>query len=149
MRTIILIACASKKLSIKSIAKDLYVSPLFRLSLDYAYSLKPDKIFILSALHHLLDLEKVLEPYDVTLSIVPRAKRKPGLKVLNAAEKIEWGIKVVGMLKEHTDLQHDMFIILAGNEYLKPIASNIRNLDNRLSGLSQGRRLKYLKQHIQ
>ncbi len=148
MKTIILISCASKKLPVKARAKDLYISPLFRFSLEYAYSLKPDKIFILSALHHLLDLEAVIEPYDVTLSNVPRSKRKPGLKVLNATEKIVWGKKVIAMLQKHANLQNDRFILLAGIEYLKPIQPYIRNLDNRLSGLSQGVRLKYLKDHI-
>ena len=77
---IILIACVSKKGDKKAKAKDLYRSPLFRSSLSYAYRQNPDKIFILSALHHLLDLEKEIEPYNVTLSNVPKNKRKPGLK---------------------------------------------------------------------
>lgn len=149
MKRIVLISCVSKKKNTKSKAKDIYISQLFKYSLAYAYSLKPDKIFILSALHHLLDLETEIEPYNVTLSNVPKSKRKKGLIVLSSAEKIEWGKKVVKILSEQTDLQDDQFIILAGQEYIKPIKPYIKNIDNRLNGLRQGERVKYLKANLQ
>jgi hypothetical protein len=148
MRIIVLIACASKKQNKKAKAKDLYVSTLFQYSLKYAYSLNPDNIYIISALHHLLDLETEIVPYDVTLSNVPKAKRRPRLKILNAEEKKVWGKEVVSMLSNQSDLQHDKFIVLAGQEYIKPIKAHIRYLDDRLHGLSQGKRVAYLKNHI-
>jgi len=83
----------SKKGKRKAKAKDLYESALFKYSLAYAYTFRPDKILILSALHHVLDLETEIEPYDVTLSNVPMNKRKPGLKVLNSVEK-KIGVKM-------------------------------------------------------
>jgi len=49
MKKIVLISCVSKKLHHKSKAQDLYVSSLFLKNLQYAKSLNPDKIFILSA----------------------------------------------------------------------------------------------------
>jgi hypothetical protein len=145
MKKIVLIACVSKKGNKKAKAKDLYKSQLFTYSLAYANTLKPDKIFILSALHHLLELEKEIEPYDVTLSNIPMNKRKPGLKVLNSKEKIEWGKKVVEMLSKQTDLRQDKFIILAGQEYIKPIIENISHYSLPLNGLRQGERVKFLK----
>ena len=148
MNKIVLISCVSKKKSIKSKAKDLYISQLFKSSLAYSYSLNPDKIFILSALHHLLDLETEIEPYNVTLSNIPKSKRKIGLIVLSPAEKIEWGNKVVEMLSEQTDLQNDQFIILAGREYIKPIKPYIKKIDDRLHGLRQGERVKYMKANL-
>ncbi len=148
MKRIVLISCVSKKKSTKSKAKDLYVSPLFKNSLAYAYALKPDKIFILSALHHLLDLETEIEPYNVTLSNIPKARRREGLIVLSPTEKIEWGKKVVEMLSERTDLQNDQFIILAGQEYIKPIKPYIKNIDDRLHRLRQGERVKYLNTNL-
>ena len=60
-KIIILISCASKKHSTKMPAKDLYNSILFKSSLEYAKSIKHDKIYILSAKHHLLDLETQIE----------------------------------------------------------------------------------------
>ncbi len=148
MSKIVLIACVSQKLNKKAKAKDLYTSQLFKYSLAYAHSLNPDKIFILSALHHLLDLEMEIEPYNVTLSNIPKSKRKEGLIVLSQAEKIEWSKKVVKMLSEQTDLQYDQFILLAGQEYIKPIKPYIKNLDDRLHGLRQGERVKCLKANL-
>ena len=48
LKRIVLISCVSKKLPHPARAKDLYVSPLFRLNLQYARKLQPDAIYILS-----------------------------------------------------------------------------------------------------
>ena len=146
-KKIVLIACVSKKGDKKTKAKLLYTSPLFKSSLAHAYKQNPDKIFILSALHHLLELDEEKEPYNVTLSNVPKHKRKPGLKILTPAEKIEWGKKVIEQLSKRADLGNDTFIILAGQEYIKPIKNSISNLFNPLEGLKQGERVKFLNEH--
>lgn len=148
MKTIILIACVSRKGTVRAKAKNLYKGPLFTNSLAYAFKLKADKIFILSALHHLIELDKEIEPYDVTLSNVPKAKRKPGLKVLSAIEKGEWGETVIKLLSEEADLQKDKFIVLAGQEYIKPIKARINYLDNPLAGRRQGQRVAFLKAQL-
>lgn len=116
MKRIVLISCVSRKGKTKEKAKDLYKGPLFTNSLAYGQALKPDKIFILSALHHLLDLDKEVEPYDVTLSYVSpdKRKKKPNLKVLTKGEAKKWGQKVLNQLGEVADLKKDRFIILAG-----------------------------------
>ena len=147
MNKIVLISCVSRKNNSKARAKDLYISALFKYSLAYAYKLKPDKIFILSALHHLLDPETEIEPYDVTLSNVPKNKRKPGLKVLNTEEKDEWGKKVIEQLSQQTDLKNDRFVILAGQEYINPIIKDIEYFNLPLEGLRYGERLAFLKKH--
>ncbi len=144
MKQIILIACVSLKGDKKTKAKDLYKSSLFKSSLAYAYKQNPDNIYILSALHHLLDLDKEIEPYDVTLSNVPKDKRKAGLKILSTSEKKEWGKKVIEQLSAKTDLKKDNFIILAGQEYIKPIIADISHFTNPLKGLRQGERVKFL-----
>jgi len=147
MKSIVLISCVSKKGKSKAKAKDIYKSALFKYSLAYAYMLQPDKILILSALHHILDLETVIEPYDITLSNVPANKRKPRLKVLNPDEKREWGKTVIAQLSNQFDLEHDKFIILAGREYVKPISKSIKHKYLPLDGLSIGERLAFLKKH--
>lgn len=68
MKKAVLISCVSKKLPHKAKAKDLYISPLFKLNLAYAQSLNPDVIYILSAKYVLLDLDAEIEPYDETLN---------------------------------------------------------------------------------
>jgi len=147
MKRIILISCVSRKGTKKAKAVDLYKGPLFENSLAYAQSLKPDKIFILSALHHLLDLDKEIEPYNVTLSNIPPSKRKADLKVLTPKEKIDWGQKVISQLKLEADLQNDEFIILAGQEYIKPIEGLIakNNVKKPLDGKRVGERIKFMQ----
>jgi hypothetical protein len=143
-KTIVLIACVSMKRDTKMKAKDLYISPLFKFSLVYAEKLKPNKIFILSAKHHLLDLETEIEPYNVTLSNIPKKNRKEGTTFLNAAEKKEWGKKVIEQLSKVSDLKNDKFIILAGQSYSTPLKGSMK-FENPLEGLQQGKRLQYLK----
>ena len=145
-KIIVLIACVSKKGDKATKARDLYISQLFKSSLTYANKQKPDKIFVLSALHHLLDIDQEIEPYNVTLSNVPKVKRKPGLKILTPEEKINWGKKVIDQLSKQTDLQNDEFIILAGREYIKPIINSISHYTNPLNGLRQGERVKFLNE---
>ncbi|MEJ0102404.1 MAG: DUF6884 domain-containing protein [Bacteroidota bacterium] len=146
-KKIILISCSSKKGDKKAKAKDIYKSQLFKSSLAYAYRHKPDKIFILSALHCLLDIEKVISPYDVTLSKVPKAKRHDGLTVLTQPEKIIWGVKVIEQLSKQADIMKDTFIVLAGVEYIKPIKESIINLITPLKGKRQGERVKFLNEN--
>ena len=67
-KKIVLISCVSKKLPYRAKARDLYVSTLFKLNLKYANSLNPDEIYVLSAKHGLLELEREIEPYEQTLN---------------------------------------------------------------------------------
>jgi len=46
---IVLISCVAKKEKTPKLAKDMYVSPLFKGAYQYANKIKADKIFILSA----------------------------------------------------------------------------------------------------
>lgn len=62
MRKTVLISCVSKKQKYRAKAQDLYISPLFKLNLEYAQELKPDAIFILSAKHGLLHLDTEIDP---------------------------------------------------------------------------------------
>ena len=127
MKRIVLISCVSNKGTKKTKAKDLYKGPLFESSLAFAISLKPDNIYILSALHHLIDLDKEIEPYNVTLSKTANTKAKPRLRVLTSKEKNAWGKKVTDQLKLKADLLTDEFTILAGKAYIEPIEKNRYN----------------------
>ena len=133
---VILISCASKKKDSKDKAKDLYTSPLFRLNLKYAKSLRPDKIFILSAKYGLMDLEQEIEPYNKTLNL------------MSSEEIKEWADKIIKQLKEVIDLKKDEVIFLAGENYRKYLIPHIHNYKIPLKGLGIGRQLKYLKEKI-
>jgi cytoplasmic iron level regulating protein YaaA (DUF328/UPF0246 family) len=143
-KTILLIACVSKKGKIAAKAKDLYISTLFKSSWKYGMGLKPDKTFILSALYGLLDPERIIEPYNVTLSNVSEKNRSNDLKVLTKTEKNAWGAIVIEQLSQEADMKNDHFIVLAGKEYIKPIQPRIIHLSNPLEGLGLGKRVQFL-----
>jgi len=129
-----LISCVSKKINKKSKVEDLYLSPLFRKNLQYAKSINPDKIFILSAKHGLLTLEEEIEPYEKTLN-----------KMKSDEIKI-WANGVLINLKKVSDLENDEFIFLAGNNYRKFLIPHIKNYKIPLMGLGIGRQLKWLSE---
>lgn len=142
MKRIVLISCVSRKGTTKAKAKELYKGPLFTNSLAYGQALNPDKIFILSAHYHLLDLNKEIEPYDVTLSYVSPEKRKKKLKlkVLTKDEAKKWGQEVLKQLDVVADLRNDTFIILAGQSYLEPIRNGLTKIEEPLKGIVQAKR---------
>jgi hypothetical protein len=115
MKTIVLISCSSEKESTATTAEQLYTSSLFKKSLARAKKLNPDAIYILSGKHHLLPLDKVIEPYN------QRVSHKKD-------ENEAWGAKVIDQLKKVTDLQNDKFIIYAGKDYVTPIKSSLKNV---------------------
>ncbi len=131
---IVLISCVKGKNESRSLAKDLYKGPLFKNSLCVAKSLQTDesKIFILSAKHHLLGLNTMIDPYEMTL------------KTFSNKEKSDWGKKVIQELKKVSNIDTDEFIILAGKEYFNPI-SEIENKVDYLGALNYGKRTAYLK----
>ncbi len=130
---VLLISCVKKKKSIKCKAEDLYMGPLFKNSLCLARKMNADKIYILSAKHHLLPLETEIEPYSLTL------------KNFKPKEKIDWGKKVIEQLSQVSDLKNDVFVVLAGKEYINPIKDSISNLEDFLGDLIYGKRTALMK----
>ena len=136
MKRIILVACASKKRATRTRAAELYISTLFKYSLQYARKLNPDAIFILSAKHGLLTLDEEIEPYDVTLN------------KMRANERKAWANRVVEQLEGHADLQHDHFILLAGERYRQYLLPHLTSYEVPLEGLRIGGQLQYLKKQV-
>lgn len=140
MATVVLLSCTKSKLDHKAPAQELYsASPLFRGTLTYGKSLNPDKIYILSAKHYLVPLDKELEPYDKTL------------KDMSAEEKEKWGeITSKQMQQAGLNLNKDKFIFLTGSEYMKPLLKYIpaENISAPMEGLRLGERMKWLKTQI-
>jgi hypothetical protein len=137
MKKIILISCASKKLTYKSKAEDLYISTLFRFSLTYAKKLKPNNIFILSAKYGLLNLDDEIATYNETLN----NKSTSDVKI--------WAEKVVIELEKLTNLENDQFIFFAGKKYREYILPHVKNYEIPLKGLRIGEQLQFLKVKIE
>jgi len=150
-RKIILISCCSTKLNTtKEVkAEDLYISSVFKKSLEYAKLSKPYKIFIISAKYGLLNLDEPIKTYNVTLSYVPQKNRNQNLIILSKQEKKEWAKKVVKQLKENDIvINNDDIEILAGQSYIKPLAPYITKRMEPLNGIGNGARLSFLNSLI-
>lgn len=141
MKTIVLISCCKEKLhlSYPVPAAQLYQSTKFKKALTYAKSLKPDAIYILSALHHVVELSQLLEWYD---------KKLQGQ---SAEVKQKWAEACLDTLKQKHDLENDKFIILAGFDYYHGLLgeNGIHNYELPLEGLTHGLALHWLNEHLQ
>ena len=136
MRKIVLVSCVKRKQKFSAKAKDLYTSTLFQSNLQYAYRLKPDAIYILSAKYGLVDLDQVIAPYDMTLN------------TMSESEKKTWARRVLDSLRQKANLEEDLFILLAGNNYRKYLIPEHKHYEIPLEGLSFGRQLQELKRRI-
>jgi hypothetical protein len=140
MAKIVLLSCTKSKLSKPSPAQELYsASPMFQKTLEYGKALKPDKMYILSAKHHLVPLQKELAPYDKTLKEMPKD------------EKEKWGEETVKQMKSAgINLEKDQFVFLTGAEYMKPFSKYIpeENIEKPMEGKRFGERLKWLNSQV-
>lgn len=132
MKRIVLISCVKKKLPHKAKAERLYISPLFKGYLQYARNLNPDSIFILSAKHGLLELDREIEPYNSTL------------KDMSSDQVRAWADVVLEKLKQVADLQSDHFIVLAGEKYRKFLVPYLASIEVPFQRVSFGKQLQYL-----
>lgn len=100
-----LVGCVKRSLTRAAPARDLYVSPLF-LGRRAFVERTCDRWYILSALHGLIEPDRVVEPYDRTL------------KDASLAECRAWSARVVEELQRHLGtLAGVTFAIHAGAEY--------------------------------
>ena len=140
MAKIVLLSCTKSKLDHAAPAQELYsASPMFQKTLEYGKALKPDKMYILSAKHHLVPLTKELAPYDKTLKEMPKAEIE------------KWGEETVKQMKSHgINVDKDNFIFLTGSEYMKPLTKYIpeANIEKPMEGRRMGERLQWLNSQI-
>jgi hypothetical protein len=141
MAKVVLLSCTKSKTKHAAPAQELYsASPMFQKTLEYGKSLKPDKMYILSAKHHLVPLTKTLEPYDKTLKEMPKD------------EKDKWGEETVKQMKSAgINPEKDTFVFLTGSEYMKPFTQYIPdgNIEKPMEGKRFGERLKWLNSQVQ
>lgn len=132
-KRIVLISCVSQKLPHRAMARELYISTLFKLNLKYAEKLAPDEIFVLSAKHGLLALEIEIEPYEQTLNN------------MHSSEIRVWANRVLEQIKGVCSIDDSEFIFLAGDKYRKHLLPHIKNYKVPLKGLRIGKQLQELK----
>ena len=129
MRPIYLIACSGKKLDRAAPARDLYQGQAFKFSLAAAERVGADAV-ILSALHGLVELDQVLEPYNCTLADMDKAGR---------AQWAYWTNKAL----QNRIAPSQRVVVLAGSNYAA--ACGGFNAELPLRGQGIGQQLKTLK----
>ncbi len=137
MRKIILISCVKTKRQCRAKARDLYISSLFKLNYRYAQSLNPDAIYVLSAKYNLVDIEKEIDPYELTL------------KTMSAQKVKAWAVVTLRQLKVVSDFENDKFVFLAGEKYRKYLLPFISNYEIPLEGLGIGKQMAWLKRETE
>jgi hypothetical protein len=133
MATIVLIGCGAQKACAPAPARDLYQGPLFKKSLAWAERRRPDAIYVLSAKHGLVPLNRKLACYDESLNGKPAAERKA------------WAARVLAALKKAADPAKDTFIVLAGARYSQYLRPFLPNAAYPLDGKRIGERQQWLK----
>ena len=92
-------------------------SPNFTNNLNEILLHNPDKIFVISAKYHVLELDEIIKPYNVSIDHLSKDKQ------------ISWGIEVAKQLKDkNIDLDFDLFYPILPNNYLKFFKSYIKNI---------------------
>ena len=141
MAKIALISCSKAKESVKYPntikAESLYKSPLFKKAMKYAKeTLKADRIYILSAKHHLLALDCQISEYDYTLN-------DQKTDVVKA-----WSAEVRKQLSaEGVDFANDEIFILAGKNYYKYlITDEFSNVKYLYQNMKIGQILRFLNE---
>lgn len=136
-----LVACGKVKRDRAVPARELYTSSLFQKASAYAAK-NYDFWYILSAKHHLLDPERMIAPYDVTL------------KRMNAAQRRAWATEVCRQLREQYPLSaatHVEFYFHAGMNYRRYLVDCLRSngfvSHAPLEGLAIGKQLQWYSEH--
>ncbi|MDB4682655.1 hypothetical protein OAE89_01155 [Crocinitomicaceae bacterium] len=133
-RKVVLITCVKGKYNGPLAAEELYKGARFRNSLCVARNLNPDFIFILSALHHILKLDEIIENYDLTL------------RDFTAAEKNNWAKEVTNQLADLIDIENDIITIIGGRDYTQPLLNHFE-FENLMDGKGNfGQQNTYLKE---
>lgn len=156
-RTIALIGCAATKLDRRAPARELYVSALFQLSLQYAEMVLGAEVFILSAQHGLVRPDQELAPYNLSLADLDPWERAwwaheveaqfaevlgadlvPGLHTGEETDEAEWFLHQPGL----------RLVLLAGKLY-RFIPPFPEKFEEPLRGMGIGSRKAWLRAQVE
>ena len=114
---IIFVGCGKSKSVIPCIAERMYVGNYFTTCMKYARSIcgKNDTIYILSAKHGVLPLQKVIQPYNETLND------------FSESEYAVWLDMVVKQLRTLNIQQNESVVFLCGKNYYKGLINYFTN----------------------
>lgn len=129
---VILISATSKVQDQPAPARELYTSELFQLKSQYAETLEPDVIYVLSAKHGLVDMDEVVEPDETTLD------------ELGMMEQREWARQVLSQLEKVTNVHVDEFVVLAEKSYRDSLIPYLTNYRIPIKGMPTDEKIDWL-----
>lgn len=133
----VFLSCTKEKRSSRCKAKEMYsASALFSKAYEYTQTLNPDKIYILSAKHHLLPLNKEINPYNQTLNDFSEEKRK------------EWAEEVLKQMKAANIDFNAKTYFFCGENYIKHLKEHFSNYESVFDKKQIGEILHYLDKKI-
>jgi len=137
-RYVFLVACVAHKANAPRPARNLYISPWFRMAATLAER-NSNAWFILSAKHGLLPPDKVIPPYNKTLSLMTRQERRTW------AEQV---LQNLGIVLKNADV----VVFLAGLMYRYDLVRTLRERGHTvqvpMEGLRIGEQLAWLKRNL-
>ena len=101
-----LLSCSKEKLQGIHVSSELYSSEFFQSNLNKLIEMS-DNVFIISALHFLIDLDYMLNDYDLYLGN------------LEHYDKVVWGMNIVKKLIEKYDVNELEVVVVSNDEYFK------------------------------
>ena len=129
----VFLSCVKTKAESRCKARDMYISPLFTKSLELAERLDSPNTYILSAKHHLLPLDKEIDPYNETLLD------------FSADEKKAWADEVINEMKKVGIDFNAKTYFFAGENYIE----NLRDyFPNRVEMFADLGGLGYILEHL-
>jgi hypothetical protein len=133
------VSCVKTKLDRSAPAKDLYVSPWFTMARRYAET-HAERWYILSAAHGLVEPEKVIDPYDISLNWMKVNDRREWSKLVQKQMDLKW-------------VRGGTAILLAGLNYRrhleKGLLDRFAEVEVPMSGLRLGQQLSWLSKSLQ
>ena len=140
MKHIVIVGCSSVKRSGVHAAKDLYTSPLFRLSCLWAEK-NGQAWFILSGKYGLMKPDQKLHSYDFSLADA------------GASERHDWAVRVVKDLSNHLRAMGPGFdrvniTLLAGKAYTDWIRMQTQDVWQPMERLQIRQRLGWLRHQL-
>lgn len=135
-----LVSCSKLKGPREAPARELYRSPLFRVSLAWAEATH-ENVRIVSALYYMVRPDQRIEPYDRTLRMM-----KPG-------ERCAWGQRAIERLAAEFPGQALALSLLAGDYYRSalegPALARGWKVESPLGNANIGRRIRKLNTWIE
>lgn len=129
------LSCGKTKADHKCRADEMYKGDLFKKSYEYALSLNPSHIYILSAKYGVLETGDIISPYNLTLNNMDKKSQKI------------WAYKCYMKLKEKNCDFSEEAVFLCGDNYRKYLSQMFKNPVFPLKGISFGNQLKFYKEN--